>query len=174
MDALRRARPRALYLALGETDDWAHDGRYDRVLEDLRADRRVSARALDLAAGRPGISQPARSPDHDRSRTGTTAKDWRDHGAKVDGAQDGGSRLPRRRCRGGVSGRISRRCTRNRSRRRWPAGWGSTGAPYGRRLDSRFPGTDFSVLRGLLPVGSGLDPNVNPLPGHQHGADRAA
>ena len=22
-----------LYLALGETDDWAHDGRYDRVLE---------------------------------------------------------------------------------------------------------------------------------------------
>ena len=22
-----------MYLALGETDDWAHDGRYDRVLE---------------------------------------------------------------------------------------------------------------------------------------------
>ena len=33
MDHLRRARPRAVYLALGETDDWAHDGRYDRVLE---------------------------------------------------------------------------------------------------------------------------------------------
>ena len=33
MAHLRRAQPRVLYLALGETDDWAHDGRYDRVLE---------------------------------------------------------------------------------------------------------------------------------------------
>ena len=33
MDHLARHRPRVLYLALGETDDWAHDGRYDRVLE---------------------------------------------------------------------------------------------------------------------------------------------
>ena len=30
---LARYRPRVLYLALGETDDWAHDGRYDRVFE---------------------------------------------------------------------------------------------------------------------------------------------
>lgn len=33
MDHLATHRPRVLYLALGETDDWAHDGRYDRVLE---------------------------------------------------------------------------------------------------------------------------------------------
>ena len=33
MDHLARHQPRVLYLALGETDDWAHDGRYDRVLE---------------------------------------------------------------------------------------------------------------------------------------------
>ena len=40
MDHLARHRPRVLYLALGETDDWAHDGRYDRVLETYtRTDR---------------------------------------------------------------------------------------------------------------------------------------
>ena len=33
MDHLARHRPRVVYLALGETDDWAHDGRYERVLE---------------------------------------------------------------------------------------------------------------------------------------------
>jgi hypothetical protein len=33
-------KPQVLYLALGETDDWAHDGRYDRVLEAyMRTDR---------------------------------------------------------------------------------------------------------------------------------------
>jgi len=33
MDRLARHRPRVLYPGLGETDDWAHDRRYDRVLE---------------------------------------------------------------------------------------------------------------------------------------------
>lgn len=28
-------KPRLLYIALDETDDWAHDGRYDRVLQSL-------------------------------------------------------------------------------------------------------------------------------------------
>ena len=35
MDHLARHRPRVLYIGLGETDDWAHDRRYDRVLEAL-------------------------------------------------------------------------------------------------------------------------------------------
>lgn len=30
---LEKERPRMLYLSLGETDDWAHERRYDRVLE---------------------------------------------------------------------------------------------------------------------------------------------
>jgi hypothetical protein len=35
MHHLAAARPRVLYLALHETDDWAHQGRYDQVLEAL-------------------------------------------------------------------------------------------------------------------------------------------
>ena len=35
--------PRILYLALGETDDWAHDVRYDRVLESFHGSDRTYA-----------------------------------------------------------------------------------------------------------------------------------
>src|SRR5262249_47488033 len=39
MDYLKRVHPRVLYVALDETDDWAHDGHYDLVLTMLhRAD----------------------------------------------------------------------------------------------------------------------------------------
>ena len=33
MAYLEKVRPRVLYLAFDETDDWAHDGRYDKVLD---------------------------------------------------------------------------------------------------------------------------------------------
>ncbi|HCD87574.1 MAG TPA: phosphoglyceromutase, partial [Algoriphagus sp.] len=32
MEALKNQRPRALYIAYGETDDWAHENHYDRYL----------------------------------------------------------------------------------------------------------------------------------------------
>ena len=42
MAHLKTYRPRVLYMALGDSDDWAHDGRYDRYLESLtRADRYI-------------------------------------------------------------------------------------------------------------------------------------
>ena len=84
----RRARPRVVYLALGETDDWAHDGRYDRVLETYARSDALSARAVDVAAGGPRVSRPHAPPHHDGSRTGPHPKDWRNHGAKVEGAQE--------------------------------------------------------------------------------------
>ena len=36
LEHVRAARPRVLYLALGETDDWAHAGRYDHYLHSAR------------------------------------------------------------------------------------------------------------------------------------------
>jgi hypothetical protein len=88
MDHLRRARPRLLYLALGETDDWAHDGRYDRVLETYE---RTDAYLRELwtwiqaAPEYRGRTHILITTDHGR---GHTPQDWRNHGAKVDGAQD--------------------------------------------------------------------------------------
>lgn len=88
MAHLRTARPRVLYLALGETDDWAHDRRYDRVLE---AYARTDAYLRELwtwlqsDAGYRGRTHILLTTDHGRGRT---PDDWSRHGAKVQGAQD--------------------------------------------------------------------------------------
>jgi hypothetical protein len=88
MAHLRSARPRVLYLALGETDDWAHDGRYDRVLETYaRTDEYLRQlwtwlQSQDDYRGRTHLLI---TTDHGRGRT---PADWRSHGAKIDGAQD--------------------------------------------------------------------------------------
>jgi hypothetical protein len=88
MDHLRRARPRLVYLALGETDDWAHDGRYDRVLETYERTDAYLRELWTWLQSTPeyrGRTHILITTDHGR---GHTPKDWRDHGAKVEGAQD--------------------------------------------------------------------------------------
>ena len=88
MAQLASSRPRVLYLALGETDDWAHDGRYDRVLEAYARSDAYLAQLwtwLESQADYRGRTHILITTDHGRGRT---AKDWRDHGAKIEGAQD--------------------------------------------------------------------------------------
>ena len=87
MAHFRAARPRVVYLALGETDDWAHDGRYDRVLETLtRTDDflRQLWTWLESQSRYRGRTHILITTDHGR---GPDAADWRSHGAKVEGAQ---------------------------------------------------------------------------------------
>ncbi len=88
MAHMRAARPRVLYLALGETDDWAHDGRYDRVLETYaRTDAYLEELWTWLQSQEDyrGRTHILITTDHGR---GHTATDWRNHGAKVEGAQE--------------------------------------------------------------------------------------
>ena len=88
MAHLAAARPRVLYLALGETDDWAHDGRYDRVLETfVRTDGYLGElwAWLQSQADYRDRTHILITTDHGRGRT---VADWRNHGAKVDGAED--------------------------------------------------------------------------------------
>ena len=88
MAQLASHRPRVLYLALGETDDWAHDGRYDRVLEAYARSDAYLAQLWTWLQSQPdykGSTHILITTDHGRGRT---AKDWRDHGAKIEGAQD--------------------------------------------------------------------------------------
>jgi hypothetical protein len=82
------ARPRVLYLALDETDDWSHDGRYDRLLEAYaRTDRYLEDlwTWLEAQPDYRGRTHLIITTDHGRGRT---AADWRDHGAKIAGAED--------------------------------------------------------------------------------------
>ena len=85
---METARPRVLYLALGETDDWAHDERYDRVLQTLeRTDAWFKELWTWLQADPQYRDNTAIliTVDHGRGRT---AKDWGKHGDTVDGAQE--------------------------------------------------------------------------------------
>ena len=80
MAHLEAHRPRVLYLALGETDDWAHDGRYERVLEAFhRSDRylRELWTWLQADADYRGRTSLLVTTDHGRGRT---SGDWRHHG----------------------------------------------------------------------------------------------
>jgi hypothetical protein len=87
MSHLRDAKPRVMYLALGETDDWAHDGRYDRVLETFaRTDQYLRELWTWVQSQREyrGRTHILITTDHGR---GKTPADWGTHGAKVEGAQ---------------------------------------------------------------------------------------
>jgi hypothetical protein len=83
MEYLKEKEPRILYLSLGETDDWAHAGRYADYLD---AARRVDAYVQALweqAQSMPeyrGNTTLIFSPDHGR---GKAPHKWKDHGQRI-------------------------------------------------------------------------------------------
>ena len=87
MKHLSSTRPRVLYVAFDETDDWAHDGRYDRVLETYARTDGYLKELWEWLESQPayrGRTHLLITTDHGR---GHTSKDWRDHGAKINGAE---------------------------------------------------------------------------------------
>jgi hypothetical protein len=87
MEYLAQVEPEHLYISFDETDDWAHDKRYDQVLESLQ----YFDRALERLWSFIGNSAKYRdtttlviTADHGR---GSTLTDWSRHGAKVPGAE---------------------------------------------------------------------------------------
>lgn len=86
-DYVKRERPRLLFIGFGETDEWAHAGRYD---EYLHAAHRVDDFVRQLWQLTQSLRQDRGkttfilTADHGRG-DGLTA--WKDHGEKVAGAQ---------------------------------------------------------------------------------------
>ncbi len=86
LDYLKTAKPRVLYIALGETDDWAHERRYDRTLETARYFDDCLRRLWDVLQSNRTYRNTTTllvATDHGR---GSTPEDWNSHGAKVEGA----------------------------------------------------------------------------------------
>ncbi len=87
LDYMRVFRPRLLYVSLGETDDWAHDRRYDMVLrtaeyfDECLGSLWRQAQSLDAYKGRTAMIV---TTDHGR---GAALEDWSSHGSKVAGAE---------------------------------------------------------------------------------------
>ena len=84
---IRLRRPRVLFVGYGETDEWAHGGRYDLT---LRSAHQVDAFIRDLWTHLEGIPQYRGrttfiiTTDHGRG----SGAAWTDHGREVAGAED--------------------------------------------------------------------------------------
>ena len=87
MGYLETVKPRVLYLALGQPDDWMHDGRYDRAVQSLKifdgylAELWATLERLPAYRGRTAL---VITTDHGR---GDAGEGWRSHGKDVEGAQ---------------------------------------------------------------------------------------
>lgn len=85
---LKRHQPRVLWLGFGQSDDWAHARRYDRLLDYLQlADRHLSQlwttlQSMDRYRGNTTLIV---TTDHGRGRT---PADWAEHDAGIEGSQD--------------------------------------------------------------------------------------
>jgi type I phosphodiesterase/nucleotide pyrophosphatase len=86
LDYLKTERPRFLYIALDETDDWAHDKRYNRVLDAVSYLDRCLRQLWEFIGSSPEYRNATTlvvTTDHGR---GSTLDDWDGHGSKVPGA----------------------------------------------------------------------------------------
>src|SRR5581483_4284699 len=86
MNYLKKHNPRAMFVGYGETDEYAHQGRYDQVLWSAhRVDAFVAElwNTLQSIPAYQGNTSIVLTTDHGRG-SGLTA--WSDHGRNVDGA----------------------------------------------------------------------------------------
>lgn len=87
LEHLARHTPRVLYVGLGETDEWAHERRYDRYLDAAhRSDRFLEELWTTLQQMPEYRDRTALVVTTDHGR-GTTGADWPDHGRDVPGAE---------------------------------------------------------------------------------------
>lgn len=82
LEALTTRRPRVLAVLLGETDEWAHERRYDLYLDAARRSDRFIQLLWETAQSMPeyrGRTSLIIATDHGRG----SARDWSDHGNDV-------------------------------------------------------------------------------------------
>ncbi len=87
LEAMKVNQPRLLYVAFGETDDWAHAGRYDLYLDSARANddfvRRLWEQAQSIEQYRDQTVLII-STDHGR---GDGRQDWKSHSGELAGSE---------------------------------------------------------------------------------------
>ena len=88
LEYLKSQRPRLLYIALGESDDWAHARRYDRLLDYIHVvDGYLRAlwETLESIDAYRGATTLILTTDHGR---GVRPSDWVEHEERVPGSED--------------------------------------------------------------------------------------
>jgi len=88
LDYVRTRKPRALFVGYGETDNWAHQGRYDLVLESAHGTDRLVQGLWETMQAMPeyhGRVTFLITADHGR---GSGPVEWREHGKKEKGSEN--------------------------------------------------------------------------------------
>lgn len=83
MEALRVKKPKVLYIAYGETDDWAHGNKYDQYIWSAKQTDAYIKEVWDFIQSDPQYKDKTTmiiTTDHGR---GVTKTSWRSHGASV-------------------------------------------------------------------------------------------
>ena len=83
---LRSRRPRVLYVMLGDTDEWAHERRYDLYLDAAQKADRFLRTMWETVQSLPGYRNRTAlivATDHGRG----SGDDWTDHGRQVPAAE---------------------------------------------------------------------------------------
>jgi hypothetical protein len=83
VEYLKRRKPRVLFLSLGETDEWAHEGRYTEYLAGARQVDSYLKELWEMLQSMPQYRATTTlifSPDHGR---GEAPVEWKSHGEKV-------------------------------------------------------------------------------------------
>jgi hypothetical protein len=87
LEHIKKSQPRAMFIGLGETDEWAHFRRYDCYLETARRNDRFLRTLWETVQSMPqyaGKTTLIVSTDHGR---GWTPADWINHSSDTPGAE---------------------------------------------------------------------------------------
>ena len=88
VDYVKSARPRVLFVGYGETDNWAHQGRYDLVLESAHRMDHFVQQLWDTMQAMPeyrGTTTFIITTDHGR---GSGLTEWKEHGVEERGSEN--------------------------------------------------------------------------------------
>jgi hypothetical protein len=88
LDHVRAGKSRVLFVAYGETDNWAHQGRYDLVLESAHRTDAFVKELWDTMQAMPqyrGTTTFIITADHGR---GSGPVEWKEHGVREKGSEN--------------------------------------------------------------------------------------
>jgi hypothetical protein len=88
LDYVKSAHPRVLFVGYGETDNWAHQGRYDLVLDSAHRMDHFVKQLWDTMQGMPeyrGTTTFIITTDHGR---GSGLTEWKEHGVEERGSEN--------------------------------------------------------------------------------------
>src|SRR5580693_5295817 len=88
IDYVRTGQPRVLFVGYGETDNWAHQGRYDLVLDSAHRFDHLVKQLWDTMQAIPqyhGTTTFIITADHGR---GSGLSEWKEHGVEEKGSEN--------------------------------------------------------------------------------------